>query len=148
MGIVDSVLPHALREGAFAPIGALEFLLQMDVEFVFKQAAKPDTFPAQNTGSDHRVKEVAEPEAEVSAQGQQVIFGGVEDRFDLGIGKDLLKQGNILQNKRIYQVVMSGDGELDQADLLSVGKQAVGLGIDCNDRLSEHGFDRLLQLIG
>ncbi len=98
-------------------------------------------------GGDHRIEQVAELEAEVSAQGQQVIFGGVEDLFDLGVGKDLLKGRNILQGERIDQVVMSGDGELDQTDLLLVSKQAVGLGIDGHDRLGKHGFDCLLQLM-
>ena len=53
-----------------------------------------------------------------------------------------------MQRQRIEQVINQGGGELDQADLLLVGVQAVLFGIDSQNRVLSQYLHHLSQLPG
>ena len=53
-----------------------------------------------------------------------------------------------MERQRVQQVIDLFGGELDQADLLAVGEQAVGFGIHRDDRLVQKGIDDALEALG
>ncbi len=69
-------------------------------------------------------------ELEIPFQRHDVVLGCVIDLFQVGVGEEGRQRLQVVQGEGVDQVIPSLRGELDQADLLLVGVEAVGLGVD------------------
>ena len=76
-------------------------------------------------------------EVVVTPEADEVVFSGVENLLLIRIGEEGRERAQIPQPDRIDDVVGGRGGELDEADTLAVGVQAVGFSIDGHDRMRE-----------
>lgn len=125
MRVLCGIGEQCLTQGAFSPVCALMALLGMHAKLGFQDGAKPDLFTPQEPRGHHGVKQVGKAEAKIPFQADQVVFGGMEDLFDGGILEYICQRGEIRQRQWVDQGIHFSGGELDQADLLVVGIQAV-----------------------
>ena len=88
-------------------------------------ATPVDSLPA---GGKHGVKNAGESEAKVSSQNHDIIFGCMQNFLYPRIGQYVAEEiqiGLLVQLQRIDQKVCLFGGDLDQADLFSVGVETV-----------------------
>ena len=148
VGIQLGVEKLLRRERPFGPVGALVTFIRLHAEMPLQQSAQPDLLVSQQAGRPHRIEEILEGEGEIPPQAKQIVFGGVEDFFNLGSSKNRGQQGQIGQRQGVQEVVFLRGGELNQADLLLVGVQTVGLGIHRDGRLLLKVFNQGAQPCG
>ncbi len=113
------------------------------------QRGQPDGGVAEQLGADHGVEQVREAEAAVALEHEDVVLGGVEDLADLRGGEHRPERREIrraLHGQRVDQEGPVLGADLHQADLVEVVIEAVGLGIDGDDRLAEQIVSKRLEI--
>ena len=112
------------------PVVALALLRERHPQLGLGQGLEADLRPPEEARRDHGVEEAGETEAEVPLQGRDVVVRAVEDLGHAGVGHDRREGGEVVHGERIDEArVAPVRRELDEADLLDVVMQAVGLGV-------------------
>ena len=110
-----------------------------DAEPVFQHVAQADALIAADAGGRHGIEDVDHIEVEVALEADEVVFGGVEDLLDGGVGEDGGEGADIGEGERVDEQVFGRGRELDEAGGSAVGVEAVGLGIAGDARLGRRG---------
>jgi len=134
------------RQRARRPVGPLEALFGANAKLVGQDIPQPDRLPATDPRGEHRVENRGEGELEIALQGHHVVFGGVKDDLDGRVGQQGAQRAQIVDRQRIDDVVLVAGGELDQAHLLIIGVQAVGFGVDGQQRVGLQFVDQAHQV--
>ena len=87
MRIQPGVVDQMLGQRALTPVGALVAFVQRNAQLGLQHRPQPDLVATQDAPGDHRVEQVGDLHAEITAQAQQVVFRGVEHLFDLRIAE-------------------------------------------------------------
>ncbi len=136
MGVEPGIVEQVGRKRALPPIGPLVALVEMDAELLLQEIPQAVLAPPQRATGHACVEQVGELNPKVAFETDYVVFGAVQDLLNRRVGEDRFERREVAQRQGINQVVGTRRRELDEADALSVGIQAVGLGIDCKVRLS------------
>jgi hypothetical protein len=129
-----------LRERPARPVGALLVLRQIHVEVARRYPGQAYRRIAEQLRRDHRVEQIRELEPAVALEHEDVVLGGVEDLADLRRrehGPEWRELGGAAERDRIDQVDLPARADLDQAGLVEVVVEAVGLGVDGDHLLAE-----------
>ena len=67
-----------------------------------------------------------------------VVVGAMDDFLNRTVYQNFSERSNILQGDRIYDVDFMSSGDLNEAKLLGVVVEAIGLGIESDSRPPGH----------
>ena len=127
MRVVAGVILHLPGERTAGPVGFLRAFDQLDAEVLLHQGREREFRVAGQPRRDHRVEHGAGLGEPGPAHEPQVVIRAVEDQ-ELA-GEHLEKRPEIEARQRIDQDVPLIEGNLDEAELLEVAMEAVGLRI-------------------
>lgn len=108
VGVTLGVGELGIGEGAGGPVGALVFFADGEAVFVFEDISEADVGVAEDAGGPHRIEKVIELPAVLGLHEHEVILGGVEDFFLVGVidnGAEVF-DGNI--GERVDDEIMVG----------------------------------------
>ena len=134
--VVERVFDHLVGEGALGPVRLARGLGKGDAEVFLHQAGQTELGLAAESCRDHCVEDVLVGEFPRAAEQAQVVVRVVEeDRLPLEGGEEFLKRQ---PRQGIDQAQIGGKSglgllapsALDEAELLKVAVQAVGLGVE------------------
>ena len=129
MGVDLGIAERAFRQRTLRPVEFLVLLAVAHAEQIFQHIAQADALIAADAGSRHRVEDGPHIEIKVALETDEVVFGGVEDLLDGGIGQDGAERTDIGDGQRIDEQVFAWRGQLDEAGGSAIGVHAVGFGI-------------------
>jgi hypothetical protein len=145
-GVVESLG----GEGAPPPVSSLKPLALRDsyAQQVFDESCQPEPDRTGKVGSDAGIVQVADTESAMHVQAADILVRGMNDFDDRSICQDFFERSKILQNDRVDHVDFVGGGDLNQAELLGIIAEAIGLGIEGDDPGAEHRLDSSVKLGG
>ena len=88
MGIQLRITQRFFFEGALAPVGALELLVQLHAVVMLQHIGQPHAVVAENAHGPHGVEEIGQRPAEIPQQQHQIILSGMENLLDARIFND------------------------------------------------------------
>ena len=94
----------------------------------------------EELGAHHGVEEIRKGEAAVALENKNIVLGGMEEHSHVRGGKNRAKRGQIrraAQGQGVYQPGMIPGRDLDEASLVEVVVETVGLGVEGDDLLFE-----------
>ena len=147
MGVALRVMQVGFAQGPQAPVRALEFFGEGHAVIVVDGRGQAQSLGAQEAPRDHGVEEVGEAEAVVALEAEHVVLAGVEDLLDAGVGGELPEGREVRDRDGVHDVILARRGYLQEADLLLVGVEAVGLRVDGDARLLAQFGDDFLQVL-
>jgi hypothetical protein len=101
--------------------------------------------PRRDRGVEHRTKH----EPEVAPHRRHVVVAAVDDLEDRCIREQRRERREVVDGQRIKQPRLAAErGQLEQADLLGVVVQAVGLGVKPDRPAAGEALDELDELVG
>ena len=130
--IVERVLGHPRRERPHAPVGLLRTFLQREAEVSRQDVVEAELRVADQPRRPHRVEQARRLEMVPVVEQVQVVVRGVEDQ--LVLVERLPDRFEVEVRQRVDEIGAVRDGDLQQAELLRIGMEAVGLGIDADPR--------------
>src|SRR5262249_47967484 len=103
----------------------------------------------EESRGDRRVEHGAKREAEVAPERRDIVVAAVNDLEDRRVGEDRRKGREVTERQWIHQARWAAvRRQLEQADLLGVVVQAVGLGIDAEGAAAGELIDERVELLG
>ena len=142
----EGVLQLLGRERAAAPVAALLVDGELHAHLIGEQVVQPDLLDPQRLGGGVGIEDAAEAQPVVALHAEHVVLGGVEDDLPRRIGEQRQERVE-LERQRVHREVRGLGGHLQQANLLVVGVEAVGLGVERDARALRHRGDAGLQLL-
>ena len=132
--VVEGVFFHARRERPASPVGALRGFAQRDAEKFLHQGGVADLFESEETRGDGGVENFGGVEGGMASEQAQIVIGAVDD--DGVRGERGVKGGKVeALGQRVDEEEAVGRTDLHEADFFAVAVQAVGFGIDADDRV-------------
>ena len=128
MSIVFRVLRHRGRKRAARPVRFLRSLRKGDVEILLHESGETEFLQAEHAGRDHGVENFAHRKIEGAPEQAQIEIHSLQN--DLALGQRGAERLEIELGEGIDQDILAIESELDQAQLLEIAVQTVGLGID------------------
>jgi len=148
MRVQGGVADGLFVQGALSPIVALIAFVGVHAEMLFQQGAQSYLRPAEDPRGPHGIEEIMDAEAEVAQEHGCIVIHGVKDFFHLRIGQQLAQRTQVGNKQRVNQAILVRGGKLNQAHLLAVGVQTVGLGIQGHALLALADANQRRQLFG
>ena len=127
---------------AARPVVGLMLLAVADAEQVLQHVTQADALVATDTRGRQGIEDIRHIEIEIALEAYEIIFGGVEDDLDGGVGEDGREGAEVGEGERIDEQIFGRRRELDQAGAAAIGVQAVRLGVAGNARLRAQALDR------
>jgi hypothetical protein len=121
-----------------------EPLLQLDAEELGHEVTQAVARAAEQLGGDGGVEDVAGDEAAGASEQAEVEVGAVQDELALGEVRE--EGGEVGWREGVDERVAAGVADLDQAQLLGVRVEAVGLGVEGEPRRAAKRGDQGLDL--
>ena len=145
-GVVESLG----GERAPPPVSSLKPLALRDsyAQQVFDEGCQPDPGQTGKAGSDVGIVQVADTKSVMQVEAADVVVRAMNDFDDGSICQDFFEGSNLLQDDRVDDVDFVAGGNLNQAELLGIVVEAVGLGIEGDDSGAEHRLDSSVKLGG
>ena len=137
-------------EGASPPVSPLKPLAFRDsyAQQVFDESCQPEPDRTGKVGSDAGIVQVADTKSAMHVEAADVLVRGMNDFDDRSICQDFFERSKILQNDRVDDVDFVEGSNLNQAELLGIIAEAIGLGIEGDDPGVEHRLDSSVKLGG
>ena len=125
--IVQRVIHHGRRQGAFSPVGLLRTLFQGNAEVGIEGIVEAEAGFAHQASGQHRIENAGGLEVMPPEEQAKVVVSSVEDDGMLIHG---FPQGfEVEVRQRIHKVLTARHTDLKQAQFFRVSVQRVGLGI-------------------
>ena len=126
--IVDGVFAHVQRKRSNSPVGSLVFFFELVSKIFFDQVSKPEVLFSQNLCGKHRVKNALWREPVGLPQESEVVICTMENQR---LHCTSLKQRCKVQStKRINNIMVFANGNLDEAETSRVMVHGIRFGID------------------
>ena len=142
VGVLDRVIEHLRRERTPGPVGLLRGFGEFHPEVALDERGEAEFRNAAEARGDHGVEDAFRCRKADAAEQAQIVVGAVNNELLAVEGRE--KGIERKAGERIDQQVVSGNADLDEAELLEVAVEAVRLGIDGDARVrSEQREDRV-----
>ena len=120
-------------------------LVQLHGEVPLQQRREAERLVAEELRADGGVDQVRDDEPEVAVEDAEVVVAAVQHLRDRRIAEELAERVEANAAERIDDEVLSPRRHLNEADLVEVRVQRIGLGIDRDLRIGRHALHRVLE---
>ena len=120
------------------PVVSLPALRMINIQQPFHQCAQAEKFVAQQLRRNVGVEDIAEAEAVIPSQAEDIVACRVKYFFYFGIGHHGSELSDFRQCQRIEYECLRVGRYLDQTYFLEVVIEAVGFYVDCQARRTEN----------
>ena len=111
----------------------------------FDESAESELLVTEQAGGGHGVENFAGNKMKCFAEHAQVVVRSVEDQF--AIAQRIEQGADVQAGERIDQKIAGFQTELQQAELLGIGVETIGFGIDSNPGRAPDCCDNRVQVL-
>ena len=113
---------------------------------VFDKGCQSNPRHAGEASRDGGIVQVADTKSVMSVEAAKVVVRAMNNFLDGIVCQNFFKRIKLLQDYRIDDINSLACGYLNEAELLGIVVEAVGLGINCNVSRAEHRLDSNVEL--
>ncbi len=137
-------------ERAPPPVSSLEPLALRDSysQQVFDDGCQPDPGQTGKAGSNVGIVQVADTKSAVPVEAPDVVVRAMNDFDDRSMCQDFSEGTDLLKDDRVDDVYFVEGSNLNQAELLGIPVEAVGLGIKGDISRVDHRLNGSVKLGG
>ena len=147
--VLGGVVLLRARERPAGPVAALHVLGELHAEVAIEERLEAELEAPAEARRGVRIEDRGEVEGVLALEERDVVLGGVQDLLDRGVREERPERGEVAEGERVDQADGPARvGDLEEADLLVIVVEAVGLGVD---RERGGAFERageVAQLVG